>query len=65
MSKKSTWGGARPHPPGREGGRPKSKYPRQTLVINCTEAEYQEIIKALLTRQRAEILLTYVRKPAT
>lgn len=59
---KSTWGGARLHPPGREGGRPKGKYPRRNLVIACTEDEYQIIIKAFSTRERVETLLDTINK---
>ncbi len=61
MNEKKQWGGVRPHPPGREGGRPKGDYPRRMLVITCIEAEYQEIIKALSTRQRAEVLIMAAR----
>ena len=62
MDDKKQWGGTRPHPPGREGGRPKNPYPRQNLVIYCTDEEYQEIISKLKdTRQRAEILLEAAR----
>lgn len=57
-----THGGARPHPPGREGGRPKMQFGRKNLVLDCTEQEYQEIIKTLRnTRQRAEVLLQICR----
>lgn len=59
---KSQHGGARPHPPGREGGRPKMKFGRRNLVLDCTEQEYQEIIKTLKnTRQRAKVLLQICR----
>jgi hypothetical protein len=56
MKKKSGWGGARPHPPGKEGGRPKNPCPLRIIKIACTEEEYQAILK-LGTRERAERLL--------
>lgn len=60
-NKKSTWGGARPHPPGREGGRPKGDYPLQVIKVVCTPEEKAEIEKALSTRQRAEALIVAAR----
>ena len=53
-------GGARPHPPGREGGRPANQYPKRNLVIQSTDAEHKQIIDSLTTRQRTEVLMNKV-----
>lgn len=53
-------GGARYHPPGREGGRPKNKYPTQLIKIACDDAELQVILSRIKdTRKRATILLSH------
>jgi hypothetical protein len=53
---KAQHGGPRPHPPGREGGRPKSPHPLRIIKIACTEEEYQAILE-LSTRERTERLM--------
>lgn len=62
MSKKSTWGGARPHPPSKEGGRPKKQYPTRLLKLQMTDAEWQEFLDSLPrdTRKRAELLINLI-----
>lgn len=57
MSEKRRHGGARLHPPGREGGRPKMRFGKQVIVLDCTPEEKQRIEQALSTRERAEKLL--------
>jgi hypothetical protein len=57
MTNKPTHGGARPHPPGREGGRPKMKFGKQVIVIDATPEEKRRIEQALSTRERTEKLL--------
>lgn len=53
-------GGARYHPPGREGGRPKKDYPMQNIKIACTPDELQQILSTIKdTRLRATILLNH------
>jgi len=53
MAKNPAWGGSR------EGaGRPGSEYPRQNLIISCTDAEFKRIKGVLSTRERAEVLLS-------
>ena len=55
--KKSTWGGARYHPPGREGGRPKENgYVKHRRLRFLSEDEEQAIRK-LTPRQIVEILI--------
>jgi len=61
MTEKSTWGGARPRPPGREGGRPKSPYKRKVLVVAIdNETEWDYILEQTTPRERIEILLRYL-----
>ncbi len=47
--------------PGRRQGRKPSQWPKQVIIIACTEAEKQEILK-LDPRQRAERLLLVIEK---
>lgn len=51
-------GGPRPHPPGREGGRPKNLYSLHIIKIQCTPEELATILANIPdTRKRTEILL--------
>lgn len=56
-------GGARYHPPGREGGRPRKDYPTHSIKIACTQEELQQILSTIKdTRKRAQILLDHKEK---
>lgn len=63
MTIKKTHGGARPHPPGREGGRPKNQHPTRLLKIQATDEEWKLILEKLPnTRKRTEILLAIIKE---
>lgn len=59
---KGSWGGARPHLPGREGGRPRRKYPPRPAMFQATDKEWAEFLNLVPsdTRKKFEFVIRAV-----